>query len=55
MQREIQNPQMFETDPGLSPFPQPTTTIKKIETSQKEIKWGQHRLTVGEMTVFAPD
>jgi hypothetical protein len=25
IQREIRNPQMFETDPALSPFPQQST------------------------------
>jgi hypothetical protein len=33
MRREIQNPQMFDTDPAQSPFPQQTTLVTTLEES----------------------
>jgi hypothetical protein len=37
--REIQNPQMFETDPALGPFPQQSTLVfNEIENESSKLK-----------------
>jgi hypothetical protein len=38
MRREIQNSQMFETDPALSPFPQQSTFSPLVMGSNKDLK-----------------
>jgi hypothetical protein len=38
MRREIKNPQMFETDPALSPFPQQYTLAQK-QLPQLAMQW----------------
>jgi hypothetical protein len=43
IQREIQNPQMFETDPGLSPFPQQSTLAARLK---RQITYDRKRTNV---------